>query len=440
MDGNGIVQQPIYVWAVATLAYVYASEHNYLSFRDGGRMGESSMHEHGRVLVRLDEQVQVKEITFDGKPLVAAIASSLWSKRLPWNSTGIVLPAETESIILELLNALSALPEGEKEKRLRLADYIFNVFYSLVVGTAKDRNPLRDLFVMRAIIDIVWKWEESHENVHKGSAYYWAALSLLRSGDILGAYPYIFSAAEEDEANILPEMGDYRGSPANMTISLLPNPNNALYSLVVSPLRDFLQSYVTRYNSSTGNTLDLSGLDTKFLQVQSTPLKDIRKFFVATLHELYHSQAVDAPQLTDNDYVKLKRMDLLFNLALITDQILEHRYRQRPMARAVFELAVDRGWTSIDTTLPKDKWVGEFLGRIVPRLNDHPNLVIAQILDGTATFNRNPLDGSQRGIFLAYHIRNHAAHNIESIDILVNRYHEVLENLVFAFLLSVEVL
>ena len=247
--------------------------------------------------------------------------------------------------VKDLLDAISVIPPDEKRKKINLADNIFG--YKLIFNPP---NPKLQIRLWNYIMPLVWNWEDSHEKVHKGSAYYFMAEIYLSLGDIPSAYICFFNALEDDKANFphIPKM--LKDAPAYRTTSLIDNPNNALFLTVVKPLRTKLQEYIDNYKTRTKSKLKLDILNLKFLQ--SDQLEDIKRFFVATFHEMYHLNPLYSSRMINNDYSKLKIIDTLFNLGLIVDQILEHRFLKtitggrKNMANAVYQLALFMSWTT----------------------------------------------------------------------------------------------
>lgn len=389
----------------------------------------------GPVEVVWQSDESVETIRYNGEPLLKAVNDRLGSIQL--SKGRIVLPSELSSIIVNLLDAVTLLPPNERRKKIFLADKIFE---HLVVRAAVP-NPKLEGMIWRSILGIVWQWEEQHEEVHKGTPYYFMAATYLGSGDVPSAYSCFFSALEEDKRNFPHIPKNLKDAPAYLTTSLVDDPGNALYNDVVVPLRATLQSFIDGYNMRARGNLEIQDLDRKFLQADS--FEDIKRFFVANFHEVYHLSALNSTRMIRNDYSRLKVIDSLFNFGLIVDQMLESRFLQgapkkdRDMANAVYRLALNFGWTAIGNS----KNAGEFISKIRPRPNDgSPDEVLPAFLDGTCTFDGGLVDARMRAIIGAYHLRNYGGHHLDGSDILVNRYADVLEMVMGSFFVAVEAL
>lgn len=389
----------------------------------------------GQVRVTWHVDGTVDEILYNNEPYIKVVSDAV--QPIQYGPQGIILPARFYEIIEELLASIISL--SDNGRKVLLADRVFGFQMNAPIP-----NPKLKLMFLESILRRVWQWEDVNEEVHKGTIYYFIANAYLEQGDIPSAYIYFFNAMEEDRSNF-PALGkDPKEGGAYLTTSLVDNPQlrPQLYSAVVVPLRNYLQGLIDGYNSRTETRgLTIQELDQKFLQADS--MEDIKRFFVATLHEIFHLSPLNNTKMINNDYSKLKVVDTLFNLSLIIDQILEHRFlgnasgRQRSMGNAVYRLTIHLSWTNST----RDHDAGEFLGRVRPRLNNiTPDQRVPALLNGSTLYNGQNISAQKMAMFLAYHLRNFAGHNIEGQSILVTRYSEVLTAIMDAFLTTVEVL
>jgi hypothetical protein len=89
-----------------------------------------------------------------------------------------------------------------------------------------------------------------------------------------------------------------REGPSYRTTSLVDNLNNRLYEAVVTPLGQWLETLMNDYNARAGARLSMQALDQKFLQAD--PLEDVKRFFVANFHEIYHLAPLNSTRLIRN--------------------------------------------------------------------------------------------------------------------------------------------
>src|SRR5208283_2039217 len=136
--------------------------------------------------------------------------------------------------------------------------------------------------------------------------------------------------------------GDMKKAPGYKTASLIDDQKNRMYASVVRPLRVYISAFITWHNKTTGRRFLIQTLDQKFLQ--SDDMENLKLFFVANLHEVYNLRPLNSSRMISNDFTLLKVIDTLFNIGLITDQVLEKRSLtsnsgKKNMANAVYQMA-----------------------------------------------------------------------------------------------------
>jgi hypothetical protein len=383
----------------------------------------------GPVTVFWNQDDSVASINYENEPLLV-------SRNLVFATISFGPPAKfsaaQSAMITNLFNTIAALPAADRRKKIYLSTKIFEHlnFQSSVP------NPWLTNVVWRAILDHTWEWEKANEVIHKGTPYYFMGENYLRMGDVASAYICFYDALEEDKKNY-PVLGeDVKSAPAYLTVSLVDNSNNRLHQSMVLPLRSYLDSLLQEYNSSFKGSLDLSKLDKIFLQ--SDDLDSIKSSFVANLHEIYHLAPLNSSNMIGNDYSKLKVINSLFNLALVVDQILAHRFLkgrtgwERRMANSICQLALHL------------KLASHFdLSKVRPKLNEPtgtPDTILPSFLDASATYDGKPLDPRMRVALSAYYLRNYGAHHLEGSEIAVKRYEDVLRSIIDGVFVSIETL
>lgn len=393
-----------------------------------------SVSTFGDVQILWKSDGSIKEVKYQSQPLLDSVTQRLNPIQLHQNGS-VTLTPELDRLIIDLLNTLSSIVLGNDKRKIFFADAIFGHLYPIF----NPPNPKMQSEFWKAVLKIVWGWEDGHEQVHKGTPYYFMGESFLALGDVPSAYISFFNALEEDKRNfpIIPK--PLKDAPVYMTTSLVDNPINTLYPTVVIPLRAYLQKFITNYNSSTASAMTLPQVDKKLLQ--DVNKEDIKRFFVANFHEIYHLSSLNATRLINNDYSKLKIIDTLFNLGLIIDQLLEKKFltgaqkNSKNMANAIYNLALNLGWTTVTV----DKNPSNMLDKINPDpRKGSPDQILPALLNGTATYNGKRMDVKMSSAILAHHLRNYGGHHLEGNNIFISRYPEVLNMMMNAFFLTIE--
>lgn len=387
---------------------------------------------YGPVRVAWNKDSTVNEITYNGVKLLQIIAPLIKYQII---DNRIVLDQALVKVLKQLLGTVATIPSNDQKRKIFLADKIFE---HLINVRLPIPNPKQEVLFQSSIMQEIWSWEDANEKVHKGTPYFFMIEKYLIMGDIPSAYICMFNAVEEDKRIYTFLKKNFKDAPAYLTTSLVDNKNNNLHSSVVVPLRDYLSGLITGYNTRSMSNFNIIDLDKKFLQNDS--LENIKRFFVATIHEIYHLTPINQSRMINNDYSKLKIIDTLFNLCLIVDQILEDRFLQnfkgrKDMFNAVHQLAIHLKWT-------KEHNVSRFRNNNIkptPNLPSTPDTFLPSLLNGTAIFEGNPLkDNKQKAIFASYHLRNYGAHNLEGSNILVTSYLDILHLVIDGFFTSVE--
>jgi hypothetical protein len=267
---------------------------------------------------------------------------------------------------------------------------------------------------------IVWRWAlrpalawESHKNarLHKGTAFYFASMSAILAGDLDAGYLYGHRALEEDRVT--------HGTCAPLTPSLslvamdADNANQAFRSWVVEKAR-FVEARLATYRQSSGRAFDFGTLRSRLLDrpgfVEPTFLLS---YCVARLRRLDTLM----PGGLDGDFASQLRLNILFDLTMVTDAILR---RVAPSQWQFIDLA-DALSSVARLTLTKAD-----LGTINGDLKNDFSATVIKILDG--------------GYSLAYGCRNRGAHHLSGGHVISHRFGELRQSLMNMVFLAVECL
>ncbi len=240
-----------------------------------------------------------------------------------------------------------------------------------------------------------------------------------------------------------------------MYVTLVDNNGNYLYE-TVHQLRSLLEGYIKGYQKLINPDFSIADIDSKFLQ-HGGDLESVAYIFVFTL-ELIKKYTEQLPTLPNNDFYKIKNLHNIFNLCLVVDKILEHKYKRRLKAysgsskmyisEGVLLLFEDKGWIPA-LTLTQKQNIKQLIGTVNPVLpSDIAGFVQGLILSPVAmtmTLN-NPrgtpanVNPEMRNMLLAYKLRNEAAHSIKKETVLVSKYKQIIEHLMYSIFISIDAL
>lgn len=312
-----------------------------------------------------------------------------------------------------------------------LASRLFESFTGYWNQLLCDGKHLICIGLWQSVLKITHQWEASSGiKIHKGTPYFFLAETYLVMGDKDSGFVYLYNALEDDKK--LPHLGYPKKAPAYFTAKMLDNPNNHMYHFLIREVRLKLSQYLNTFRNNHVNTFTLSDFDCKFLMKDE--LDDIAYFFTYNFFSIYFLDKNAEQNLLQNDFSKLKTLDLVFNLSLIVDEII--RYDARISGRTITRMNDSVFWL-INKKTGMTQATFQNLRDVVFNVNDDPpDIVVPRLL----TSIQQPAQGIQKEAYvllLAYHLRNHAGHNISQQNVLTANYDEIIQQLMNSIFLSI---
>jgi hypothetical protein len=363
----------------------------------------------------------------------------------------VIFHPNFENFCFEIWNDIVALKSHDPSLAISIADFFFQhccIFYWNLIINVGSKNQA--CAYLEKMCELVTKWEKStKKRIHKGTPFYFLTFVYRELGDIDSAFASAFRAINEDKKSLDPlfGLGSYKNSPAYKYVSLRDDPSNYLYREVLE-IRTLIDRYRREYEVNVKHSLPLSDIDVKFLQGKGK-LDQIGHFFVYTLEEM-NKYLKQSPVLPDNDFYRFKNIREIFNFCLITDKILEYRYKRRFLNyNPNNEMYISDGIMLYFD----DK-------RYIPRLNSSEkrslrrhiqtnpplpktpkelvnNLFLNPVL---YTFKRQNLRPEMRYLLFAHHLRNIGAHDLQKDNIFVSNYELITKWLIFSIFAAIEAL
>jgi hypothetical protein len=268
-------------------------------------------------------------------------------------------------------------------------------------------------------------WESDRgKRLHKGTAFYFSAMTAILAGDLDAGYLYAHRGLEEDRLthNVV--------SPKTPSLSLVSmdadNVQQAFRSWVVEKAQ-FVERALDVYRQTRGRVLDAARLRAKLLdnadRIEPTFLFS---YCVARFRRLETMM----PGGHDSDFASQLRLNILFDLALVADNLLRWI---APGKEQFIDLAVALS-ASASLQLTKDdfrsvngSFKADFVGTAVA------------ILDGRYTLaSSHQLAGLESDLALAYGCRNRGGHHLSGGHVLNSRFNEFRQSLLNTTFLAVE--
>ena len=270
-------------------------------------------------------------------------------------------------------------------------------------------------------------WESNRGGrLHKGTAFYFAAMTAILAGDMDVGYLYAHRALEEDR------LTHGAAAPRTPSLSLVAmdaeNVEQAFRAWVMEKAR-FVELSLSVYRQTRGRALDFQHLRSKILDrpdcIEPTFLFS---YCVARLRRLDSIM----PGGRDSDFGSQLRLNILFDLTLVTDDVLRR--------------VAPGKWKFID--------LAEVLASAVPLSLKRTDLravngdfernfaaTAAKILDGGYSLpDGRQLSGLEKDLALTYGCRNRGAHHLSGGGVINNRFGELRQSLLNTAFLAVECL
>jgi hypothetical protein len=280
------------------------------------------------------------------------------------------------------------------------ADRFFNCFspvwsFFLHIGRLDLAQSLWPL-----ALEPVEQWEKAHHRVHKGTAYYFWAMSALIEGNMDRGYILAHQALDEDVQSHGHSNPD---TPAFALVSLNDDKPDQAFRQWVKNQANYFDDFVADYRSEHKRSLTLGDLKRRFLS--NPPHIDMVFSLTHTMARL--KEIADLPQQAKRSlFVAQIQLNLLFDLLLVTDNAIHAKNpaKWKFSDHAVFLL--DRSGNRLSRA-DFDAIHGQFKTDF--------NAALTAAIQGRLASGATALNRSQCDMLIAYELRNRGAHDVESV-------------------------
>jgi hypothetical protein len=361
------------------------------------------------------------------------------------NSKDIKFEAQIIEICTEVFNAIKIIKEQDKNEELaaRLSSYLFEGFTSYWLGLLQNGLDTTATVVWHKVLSIANDWEKNNipTTIHKGTAYFFLAENYLLIGDRDLAFLYLYSALNDDIylGKMASSLNYPQKAPSYLTATMRADKDNQMYYLV-ELLRNRLGQYISEFNNEYGRCFKIEDFDTKFLD--NKDLADVVSFFVFNFLYLLEVERKLKSDITQNEFARLRTLDVIFNLCLIIDETLKNaelreigKLRANPhyITHGILWLVCEH-WQWM-----KHRELEQFWGQL--NLNtQEPDQIIPKLLAKKELYNNHTVKGEIFDLLLSHKLRNYGGHNIKQLFVFTNSYQAVIKQLIFALITSIEVL
>jgi len=392
----------------------------------------------GSITIEFDNTGKTERILANGAD-IRVIISQLTST--PLIGRTVALPETIYRLVNQVFDAIDDLTRQGLSNFVSVtaADRLFESFTPLWRALSSFGFQLAASEMWAQLIRSTLKWESAHATrIHKGTPFFFLGMNLIIQGDIDTAFLFIYNAMEEDKvwSQAANQPNSYKQAPAYMTATIADNQANALYNTVVRPIREAIANYASSFSSAISTSFTLADFQANFLD--KAELEEVILFFVYNMYNhVQRNRFNQVPRFFDNDFTKLKNLDSIFNLCLVIEEVLQHRFAgTRPrydISDGILDIATRRGW------IPAGETDRQFFSKLSGvDIRRDPSTTVPIILSGNITYDNQPLTVGLRYLLLAWHLRNYGGHNIRAQDILVQSYDRIFEWLIYALFIAIQ--
>jgi hypothetical protein len=270
-------------------------------------------------------------------------------------------------------------------------------FY-LKLGMMKNAQEVWDF-----ALEITDSVEKGSAKIHKGTPYYFYAVTLVLGGDIDRGFMMMHAAVEEDKRSF---GKGYKNAPAYAFVTLNFEKRDQFFGNWVRSIAESIESVLFDYNQRRAPTLSMSDFRAKFLKDDS--LLDVVLLFVYTISKIRHSNQEDIPRIPETDFSSLYEARSMLNLCLILEEVMKNRCKLKnnaTFAPCLEKLSKQKRLVLVGETSALN---GRFVKNRWKTLED--------LLNGNYVLSNGKQVAAQSvecDLAVAYGLRNFAAHSIK---------------------------
>jgi hypothetical protein len=395
-------------------------------------------HASGNIIIEFDSAYKTERILASGIDIMNII---LQLTSTPLVGRTVALPEPLYKLANQVFDAIDDVNRQGLNGFIAItaADRFFESFVPLWRSLFSFGFQLACSEMWAQLLRWTLSWESSHSaHIHKGTPFFFLGENLIFQGDIDTAFLFIYNAMEEDKAwsSDLNRSDQYKQAPAYMTATIADDQRNALYHTIVKPIRKAIADYATSFSSATSTSFTLADFQANFLD--KAELEEVILFFVYNMyHHVQRNRFNQVPRFFDNDFTKLKNLDSIFNLCLVIEEVLQHKFAGTAanyyISDGILHLASGMGW------IPAGESERRFFAKLQGvDLRLDPSTTVPTLLTGNITYDNRPIRSELLYLLLAWHLRNYGGHNIRAQTILVQSYDQIFEWLMYALFVAVK--
>jgi hypothetical protein len=276
-------------------------------------------------------------------------------------------------------------------------------------------------FAIRLAVN--WENQNRPNKIHKGTPFYFLGVSAILNNELENGFLAMHQAMAEDKrlfGRRLPE------TPAFWFVTL-DYTREGFFREKVEQMANYLSERLDEYSNERGGSLTLDQLRMKFLRHRR--LMEEVFLFVHSLFKLRKLILETSKIYKKDTFSSIIHAKLLFDLAVITDKVIEYKNPRRRVPNEKLCFANELILLSVLDKIPRRKRLSFNVGNKIGTLNGNFNTdfsgTLKRLLNRTYPLT---LSDIERDFAVAYGIRNFGAHKIENQPFLYNNMPKIAQS------------
>ena len=339
----------------------------------------------------------------------------------------------------------------DKKQRVSLGDAYFNNF-TVVTGKLLSNGQYGAAFSLwTQILSFVKDWEKKNKSkrLHKGTPYYFSAVSSIMQNDFDAALISMHNALVEDKIN----NSNWDQAPGYFFMTLNDQNGNQYFKPFVDAMIGFIRDrldgqglekgkYKKSYAKTRSGILTYPQFRSKFLDDKNIS-EEIKYYFVYSIIRIWHLRVLHKNKVGDKLMAPLIFNNALFSLLLVIDDLMKtwnNMANRNYISEHVYEISKSEHW--IHSSINKEKYIEDLdiNNRLKSDFEQTCRDLIRYKNGKYKTKSNRELGELESDFVLVYGLRNFSAHNIKSQEILWKNYTEILQSVLNCLFKVIEII
>ena len=279
-------------------------------------------------------------------------------------------------------------------------------------------------------LDIALEWEQKNVPmmIHKGTPYYFWAVTCFLNDDIDKGFSLMHQAYEEDESTFSHGGANNPADlPAGLFLYFVPANNAQFFKPKLDMIKRFLEDcFINNYVNNRTRTFSYAVFEQKFLRSANEVTKEVKFHFNLNLFRLEKILNRFPYTSEKNTISSLLYMETIFDLCRVLEFIIKNTTREN-FSKDIRDFSKKyKPNTLLDRVVSSDFNTKEFM------------ITLQDILNSNYKIDSSIPDNLECDILITYGFRNFGAHKIEEHSLIVNNFGKIIRSIMNAIFLAIE--